>query len=126
MQIGIKGIPIVHPLLQCGMASLCLRRFTLRRADPVLSGREFTLQPQRALLSLLRCYLHGTQLRLQLEQGCVEAGDLDMRVARIRNRLCSLQCCTLRGRLRLQGGSLQIGFKLSTCNLLIATCGRRF
>ena len=104
MQIGIKGIPIIHPLLQCSMPLLRRHSLPLRSANAILGGGELGLQSQRTLLCLLRCQFHGMQFRLQAEQGSVEARYLDIRATCIRHCLCSLGCCTFCHGLRLQSG----------------------
>ena len=44
MQIGIKGIPIVHALPQCCMALLIFGFFVFCSSDAILRGGELSLQ----------------------------------------------------------------------------------
>ena len=89
MQIGIKGIPIIHALLQCGMALLGLGCFALCSSNAVLRGGELFLQPHRSLLRLLHSHLHVLQFLLQVTYGGVEAGYLDVVALRASAMACA-------------------------------------
>ena len=127
MQIGIEGIPIVHTLLQRrhAVAPPVLPCVPRRRCDPA-RWRVPTPAAARAPVPAATRFSSTCNSACRLSKVASRRGTSTFALRASAIACAACVASALRRCLRLQGSSLQIGFKLGTRELLIASCLRRF